>query len=166
MIDDLIESIEDTYGKYKPGMKKAIEDKLSNIDDQTEKKLLSNLIADYDMGRPPNLKVIMGVMYKTGLNLLTQGYGGMSVCEYCNHEYDQALVLCPKCNKRRKFGVTRLYKMGEGKMHPFEISERRKAIEALEPSAEEIRKFNEYLTHTNGLKGLLWGKIKNLRKAK
>lgn len=164
MIDDFIDEMEGTYGKYKPGMKKAIKDKLENIEEHSEKRLLKNLIESYDMARPPNLKVIMDVIYKTGISLLTQGFGGMSVCEHCNYEFDQDLVACPKCKKIRIYGKTRLYRMGEGPMHPFEISERRKAIESVEPSAEELRKFNEYLANTNGLKGLLWGKIKNLRK--
>jgi hypothetical protein len=166
MVDDFVDEIEETYGKYKSGMRKAITDKLFNIDKQDEQKLLKNLIENYDMARPPNLKIILEVMYKIGITLLSQGYGGMSICEHCNYEFDQALVRCPKCDKLRIYGVTRLYKMGEGKMHPFEIKERADAMKAQEPTAEEMRKFNEYLSHTGGLRGLLKGKIKNLRQNK
>ena len=164
MIDDFIDEMEETYGKYKSGMKKAITDNLSDIDRDGEKKLMRIVVENYDMGRPPNLKILLELMYKNKINIKTHGYGGMSVCEFCNFEYDQDLIECPKCHKERKFGITRLYKMGEGKMHPFEIQRRKEEREAMEPPPEEIRKFNEYLSQTGGLTGLLMGKIKNLRK--
>ena len=163
MIDDFIKEIEKTFGKYKTGMRSAIEDQLSGLNSQDEIKLLKIVVENYDMGRPPNLKILLEFMYKHRITIKMQGYGGMSVCEHCNFEYDESLVKCPKCNKLRIYGVVKLYKMGEGKMHPFEISERLKQMEKAEPSAEEIRKFNEYLENTDGLKGLFWGKIKNLR---
>lgn len=164
MIDNFITEIEDTYGNYKSGMRKAIVEKLCNMDEQTEQKLLKSLIESYDLARPPNLKVILETMYRIGISLLTQGYGGMSICEHCNYEFDQALVRCPKCNKLRIYGVTRMYKMGEGQMHPFAVSERQKSIEAQEPTAEEARKFQELMQNTGGLQGMLKDKIKNLRK--
>jgi hypothetical protein len=164
MIEDFIEAIEETFGKYKAGMRKAIEDQLTGLHSQDEIKLVKIIVENYDMGRPPNLKILLELMYKHKITIKVKGYGGMSVCEFCKYEYDQDLVTCPKCDKIRKYGAVRMYKMGEGKMHPFEISERKKQREKEEPSAEEIRKFHEYLAHTNGLKGLLWGKIKNLRK--
>lgn len=166
MIEDFIDEMESIYSKYKSGMKKAIITKLSGIDDYGERKLNRAVIENYDMGRPPSLKVLMELVYKYKIKVISQAYGGMSVCEFCNYEYDQELITCPKCNKIRNYGAVRLYKMGEGRMHPFEIAERKKQMELLEPSAEEIRKFNEYLANTNGLKGLLWGKIKNMRKTK
>ena len=166
MIDDVIEEMEETYGKYKSGMKSAIIDKLSRIDDEGEKQLIRAVVENYDMARPPSLKILLELMYKKKINTRIEGYGGMSICEFCNFEYDQELIACPKCNKQRKYGLTRLYKMGEGKMHPFEIQQRADKRKADEPSPEEIRKFNEYLSHTNGLMGLLKGKIKNLRQNK
>ena len=163
MVEDLIESLEDAFGKYKPGMKKAIKRKLSGIDSDSEKTLYRGLTEDYDLARPPSLKVIMGEMYKNGINVANQGYGGMSICEFCQYEYDQELVNCPKCGKIRKYGIIKLYKMGEGIMHPFNIQERKEKRKAMEPSEEEIQKFNEFLAHTGGLKGLLKDKIKNIR---
>lgn len=108
MIDEFITEIENTFGKYKSGMKKAITDKMLGLDENGFDDLLRFLIEDYDMARPPSLKVIMGECYRHKISLNHEEFYGVSVCEFCGQEFSQSLIRCPKCEKIRKYGLTRL----------------------------------------------------------
>ena len=72
MITDFLNILEDTFGKYRHGMRSAIEDKLTNITDNDFQELIKYLTEDYDLARPPSLKVIMGECYKHNIPLHLQ----------------------------------------------------------------------------------------------
>ncbi len=108
MIEDLLIDLEDTFGNYKHGMRTAIENKLSCIDEKEGDDLLRFLIEDYDMARPPSLKVIMGECYRHNISLNHEDLYGVSVCEFCGQEFSQSELYCLNCHKLRKYGITRL----------------------------------------------------------
>lgn len=108
MITDFMKTLEDTFGKYKHGMKSAIENKISGLDDNGFADLLKYLTEDYDMARPPSLKVILGECYRHNIELNHADLYGISVCEFCDQEFSQSELFCSKCHKLRKYGITRL----------------------------------------------------------
>lgn len=108
MIDSFISNIEETFGKYKSGMRIAIENKLQFLSDVDFMDLLKFLTEDYDMARPPSLKVIMGEVFKHSINLgsiQTSYY--VSVCENCNREFSHMELRCPQCQSIRKYGLSK-----------------------------------------------------------
>ncbi len=107
-LDGFIESLENTFGKYKAGMQSAIRLKLMNMTQEGYDTLLGYLVNDYDLARPPSLKVIMGEIYTHRINTFNIYITGVSVCEFCNREYSQDAYKCPHCGKLRKYGITRL----------------------------------------------------------
>ncbi len=108
MIGDFMDSMEDTFGKYKSGMRTAIENKLQYLSDANFIDLLKYLTEDYDMARPPSLKVIMGQVYKHSMSLGgVQSSYYVSVCENCGCEFSHMELRCPKCQSIRKYGLSR-----------------------------------------------------------
>ena len=108
MINDFIDALEDTFGKYRHGMRTAIENKLSDVSEKGFDDLLRYVIEDYDMARPPSLKVLLGESYRHNISLNKATMYGISVCEFCGQEFSQNVISCPKCQKLRKYGVTKL----------------------------------------------------------
>ena len=107
-MEEFINSLEETFGKYRQGMRKAIEEKLCSVNQSDFDNLLKYLLEDYDMARPPSLKVILGEIYRHNILLNRATMYGISVCEFCGQEFSQNVIVCPKCQKLRKYGVTRL----------------------------------------------------------
>ena len=108
LLDDFIYSLEDTFGKYKSGMQKVVRNKLSDMSQSSCDELLKHLTENYDMARPPSLKVILTEAYKYNIPLNTQKFYGISVCEFCGRDYSQDIIACPQCQRIRHYGITKL----------------------------------------------------------
>lgn len=149
-LDGFIETLESTFGKYKSGMNNHIRSKLFYVTQEGYDFLLNRLIEDYDLARPPSLKVIMREVYRHKIPLNNIEYIGISVCEFCNQEYSQNLVRCPRCQRLRKYGISRMVRMGENNIESKEEP----------PTLEEQREVKQLLEKAGGIKGLFRKAIK------
>jgi len=108
MINQFIDSIEDTFGKYKHGMRSAIEDKFSGLKDNDFLDLIKYLTEDYDMARPPSMKIILEECFRHNIPLNTKKVVySISICEHCGQHFSNDALKCPRCNKLRKVGITK-----------------------------------------------------------
>lgn len=109
MIDSFIEDIEESYGKYKGGMLGAIKQRLVNLTQENYDKLYSKLIMEYDMARPPSMKILLDTAHRHGiaLNNKIDSYS-VSICEHCNKEFSVNSLVCPYCKKLRIYGIVKM----------------------------------------------------------
>lgn len=128
MIDDFINTLEDTFGKYKHGMRTAIVNKISDLSDFGFADLLKYLTEDYDMARPPSLKIILGECVNHNIFLNHEDFYGISICEFCGQEFSQNILNCPQCQKLRKYGLTKLVRYKPAWVD-FEIDDEKRFIE-------------------------------------
>lgn len=146
MINNFMDTLEDTFGKYKHGMSNAIRDKLKGVKQGDLFNLIKYLTEDYDMARPPSLKVIMNECYKHDISLTTgEKILGISVCEFCGQEFPQNLLRCPNCKKRRMYGITKLVHVDGNYIEPEEAP----------PTPEEQEDVKRRLAKVGGITGLL-----------
>ena len=138
MVNDFVESLEEVFGNYKAGMKKAIIRKLSDITSDNEKVLYRALTEDYDMARPPSLKAILTTMYNHNIKYVTHHKYICSVCENCGKEFSANSLYCPHCKKLRKYGVIRMLE-DKPPWHGTELAQMKKDEMELE---DEHRKLN------------------------
>lgn len=139
MIDGFIEEIENTFGKYKPGMRRAIYNKLTNLNENAFDELLKYIIEEYDMGRPPSLKVILSSMYHHDIRGAIQNQYICSVCEHCGMEFSANSYKCPHCKNIRKYGVVKILK-DKPPWHDAEIRQIKKDELELEDEKNKVNK--------------------------
>ena len=125
MIDDFLNDLEDTFGKYRNGMRNAITNKVQNVNNGDLDSLYRYIIQEYDMARPPSLKVILASMYYHNIRGMTPHKYTCSVCEHCGMDFSTNSLYCPHCKKLRIFGKVREMK-NKPVWHDVEIRKERK----------------------------------------
>jgi len=110
MIDTFIDNIENTFGKYKAGMSYSIRQKLAGLSQESMDILTDKITREYDMARPPSLKVVLGVMAQNNIHGGISKYYSCSVCESCGKEFSFNSLECPYCKQRRMYGVIKILK--------------------------------------------------------
>lgn len=108
IIDNFMDNLDETFGKYKAGMAFSIRQKLIGMRQESLDMLTHYLTREYDMARPPSLKVILSTMHNHNIHGIFQGQYIVSVCEHCEKEFSANNLRCPYCKKLRIYGVIRM----------------------------------------------------------
>ena len=110
ILDVFIETMEAAYGKYRVGMAFAIRQKLTYLNQQALDILADKITTEYDMARPPSLKVILTTMYNHNIRGTKQTIYSCSVCEHCGEMFSSNSYRCPHCKRLRIYGITKILK--------------------------------------------------------
>lgn len=139
MLDAFIENLEETFGKYRSGMVYSIRQKLVNINQNGLDILTDCLTREYDMARPPSLKVILSTIHNHNIKGAIQNQYICSVCEHCGMEFSGNSYKCPHCKNIRKYGVVKILK-DKPVWHDAEIRQIRKDELQLEDEKRKLIK--------------------------
>jgi len=91
-------------------MRNAITNKVQNVNNGDLDSLYRYIIQEYDMARPPSLKVILASMYYHNIRGMTPHKYTCSVCDHCGMEFSINSYICPHCKNIRKYGVVKMMK--------------------------------------------------------
>jgi len=124
-IEIFLEDMQSTFGKYRDGMSFSIKQKLYGLNQANLDSLSEKLTAEYDMGRPPSLKVILSTMFNHGISGDIPKYYSCSVCETCGKDFSVNSLVCPHCKELRTYGVIKILQ-NPPPWHDAEIKQQKK----------------------------------------
>lgn len=105
-IGEFVDRIEDAYGTYRPSMKSIVMNNLSGTGWEDLEKLFQIVGREHVLSSAPAWGVISKCARENGIVL---GSGGEKVykskCEFCDSLFGLYELECPKCKKKRKFGL-------------------------------------------------------------